>query len=217
MTPSFSINDLKHGYYTYNDQIYFFRQDALDMMLATGDYAGKINFHYNDDIFSSIDWSKKIDVDISDLYRQRAQQLRDSHKYLILAFSGGSDSTQVLWTFLKNNIFLDEIQIMCNEKAISRLDRHMMLADSEFQMFLEYERAVVPMLKIVKELSPNTKINIIDTSDFVVDQLSKNKLEYFHSIHKIPNIIFNDLPIGNTTCSLFLIALSLIYPSSIFF
>jgi hypothetical protein len=37
------------------------------------------------------------------------------------------------------------------------------------------------MLKIVKELSPNTKINIIDTSDFVVDQLSKNKLEYFVS------------------------------------
>ena len=181
MPPSFAIDDLKYGYYTYKDQIYFNRQDAFDVMLATGDYAGQVKFHFNDDIFSSIDWSKKIDVDISDLYKQRAQQLRDSHKYLILAFSGGSDSTQILCTFLKNNIFLDEIQVICSEKAISKLDRSMLLADNEFQNFLEYERAVVPMLKIIRERSPNTKINIVDVSDFIVDQLSKNKMEYFVS------------------------------------
>jgi hypothetical protein len=198
MTPSFAIDDLKYGYYTYKDQIYFNRQDAFAVMLATGDYAGQVKFHFNDDVFSSIDWSKKIDVDISDLYRQRAQQLRDSHKYLILAFSGGSDSTQILLTFLKNNIFLDEIQVICSEKAIAKLDRSMMLADNEFQNFLEYERAVVPMLKIVRERSPNTKINIVDVSDFIVDQLSKNKMEYFVSNPKYSlqasDYVINQMP-----------------------
>ena len=46
---------------------------------------------------------------ISDLYRLRAQELRDSYDYLVLNVSGGPDSMNILKTFVNNNIVLDEI------------------------------------------------------------------------------------------------------------
>lgn len=43
------------------------------------------------------------------LYKRRAEHLRDTFDYLILAYSGGVDSTKVLETFVYNGIVLDEI------------------------------------------------------------------------------------------------------------
>jgi len=43
------------------------------------------------------------------LYALRARQLREKYDYLVLYFSGGADSTNILKTFIDNNIFLDEI------------------------------------------------------------------------------------------------------------
>jgi hypothetical protein len=46
---------------------------------------------------------------LQELYRLRALQLRGSYDHLILLFSGGSDSVNILHAFIDNNIFLDEI------------------------------------------------------------------------------------------------------------
>jgi hypothetical protein len=61
----------------------------------------------------SIDWSVEPKESFAELKKQRALQLRNSYKYLILYYSGGSDSTTVLNTFLDNNIPLDEVIINC--------------------------------------------------------------------------------------------------------
>ena len=44
--------------------------------------------------------------------KERALQLKDELGEIILAFSGGSDSTLILNTFLKHNIPIDEV-VMC--------------------------------------------------------------------------------------------------------
>lgn len=171
-------DQLHLGYYIYDNQKFLTREGALDMMLAKEDYEGNIQFYYNDHIFDKMNWRINSSISISTFYKMRAQQLRDKYKYLILRYSGGSDSTQVLESFLKNKIFLDEIVVINHQKAINNLDRTMMLNDPTLSEYLEYEMAVVPQLKRVKELSPNTKITILDSSDNLIDQLGNKKYEH---------------------------------------
>lgn len=166
------------GFYLYDNKIFLTRETALDEMLAKKDYAGQIQFYYNDHVFDKINWQNDISFSISELYKMRAQQLRDKYKYLILRYSGGSDSTQALESFLKNNIFLDELIVVNHQKAINNLDRNQMVNDSSLAEFLEYEYAVIPQLKRVKELSPNTKITLLDSSDNLVNQLANKKYEH---------------------------------------
>lgn len=59
--------------------------------------------------FDFIDWSKEPAETFKELCKQRAQQIRDTNDYVILYFSGGSDSTTVLNAFVDNGIFIDEV------------------------------------------------------------------------------------------------------------
>lgn len=169
------MNHLHTGFYMYNKKIYFIREDAYEDMLANKDYDSEITFHYNDYIFSQLNWQQEPNVDISVLYKMRAQQIRDKYKHVIVSFSGGSDSYEVLWSFLNNDIFIDEIQVSCFEKMTKNLDKNMMMFDRELSYYMEYELAVKPMLKYVSEKSPNTKITILDASDFLNTQIGGNK------------------------------------------
>jgi hypothetical protein len=69
-------------------------------------------FHVNN-IFDKLDWSKEPTKSLKNLYKERAEQIRSLYNYIILYFSGGSDSITVLNTFLDNNILIDEIVINC--------------------------------------------------------------------------------------------------------
>ena len=166
------------GFYLYDNQAFLMREDALDLMLLKKDYSGTIQFYYNDHIFSKMNWEQDIQVSISQLYKMRAQQLRDKYNYLILRYSGGSDSTQALESFLSNGIFLDEIIVVNHQKAINNLDRSVMINDPNLSEYLEYEYAVVPKLNRVKSISPNTKITVLDSSDNLFDQLANKKYDH---------------------------------------
>jgi hypothetical protein len=68
-------------------------------------------------VFSSYDWKKEPLDSLAELYRRRAQQLRDSYDYIILCYSGGSDSDNILHSFVDNNIQIDEVVSMINLDA----------------------------------------------------------------------------------------------------
>jgi hypothetical protein len=163
------------GHYTYKDKIYFSRAEALDEMLLTGDYEGRMWFWYNDDVFKQYNWSHPVHIQLKELYKIRAQQLRDKYKYLVLAFSGGSDSVQILNTFLKYNIFIDEIITCHHSKMINPLDKKEIKRDKDLALFLEYERSTVHYLNVVKDKSPDTKITDLDLSGYLHDQLINKK------------------------------------------
>jgi len=59
--------------------------------------------------WDSINWTEEPSEPLEELYKQRALQLRGSYDYLILYYSGGSDSSTVLNIFKKYNIPLDEV------------------------------------------------------------------------------------------------------------
>lgn len=164
--------------YVYKNEVYSERETVFDSMILNKDYNSKIQFSFYEDVFDAINWQVEPSTDISILYKLRAQQLRDKYDYLILLFSGGSDSVQILNTFLKNNIFIDEIQITHHSEMINRLDRNALLNDPALKEFLEYEYAALPMLKKVSELSPSTKITTLDASQYISDQFFKKQFTH---------------------------------------
>lgn len=162
-------------YYYYNKKAFDTRESAFEEMLLNDDYQSTVQFHFNEHVFRKINWRNEPTQTIDELYRLRAQQLRDTYSYLILAFSGGSDSTQILKTFLRHNIFIDEIQVIHHSDLKKRIDEKELLTDNEFKQFMEYDYAVVPMLKEVHEKSPQTKITTLDLSQYVYDQYVKGQ------------------------------------------
>jgi hypothetical protein len=169
----------KHGNYTYdnNGKVFYTREEVFDDMIINQKYNAKLQFCFHDELFEKVNWAIEPDVDIGTLYKMRAQQLRDKYNYLILGFSGGSDSVQVLYTFLKNNIFIDEIQTHHHAKAVERLGEDVVANDPDLQDFLEYKYAALPLLEMVRKLSPKTKITTLDCSDFSqVDYYNKKYL-----------------------------------------
>ena len=66
----------------------------------------------------NIDWTFEPLESWDTLCKERALQLKDELGKIILAFSGGSDSTLILNTFLKHNIPIDEV-VMCRGEPYS--------------------------------------------------------------------------------------------------
>jgi len=175
-----STPQLQNGFYVYKAEIYTSKDDVLDKMNENGDYDGKIHFYYNDHVYSKIDWSVEPEIGLEQLYINRAKQLRDKYDYLILAFSGGSDSTEILRTFLDNDIFIDEIQTVNHQKLFDSVSEGYKKLYKSFAIYhSEYKINALPLLKEVAIRSPNTKITVIDASDFLIDETINMKFTIF--------------------------------------
>jgi hypothetical protein len=174
-------------YYSYNNSAYFSRESVFESMLMNNDIHSNVEFKFADKVFDKVDWSKDINVSISTLYKMRAKQLRDKYNYLILAFSGGSDSSQMLNTFLNNNIFIDEIQVVHHEKLVSKLDENIIIPNGKMNALLEYKYAVKPMLDRVTKESPRTKITTLDASDFSLNQFTAGSLATMFGEKDLPS------------------------------
>lgn len=118
------------------------------------------NFYFNDREFSKLDWYTEPTEDLDTLYTLRAKQLRDEYEYLVLCFSGGTDSTHVLETFYYNNIHIDEIV------SVGALSQDNSEGSSE-NMNMLIKSNVIPRLKGY-DLS-NTKITVVDFSKYYHD------------------------------------------------
>ena len=109
--------------YLYNNKLYGSSINALIAAISDGKVHIDRKYGTSSDIitpvlFNDPDWVSKIDWSLEPLdswenmCRERALQLKDELGEIILAFSGGSDSTLILNTFLKHNIPIDEV-VMC--------------------------------------------------------------------------------------------------------
>lgn len=86
-----------------------FFQSKAHALLYASEYSKNIQYYYNDHEFEHWNWCIEPRESLAELYRQRAQQLRDQYDHIVLMFSGGSDSTNMLRTFLDNQIVIDEV------------------------------------------------------------------------------------------------------------
>ena len=158
------IKSSTYGFYEYAGGVYYDKSSALDAALVNQDYNPHIRFNFNDHVFSKIDWETEPDISITDLYKMRAQQLRDEYDYLILMYTGGSDSREVLYSFLNNGVFLDEV-VTVHPTAL--LENTPVIADINHKdaFLFEFNLTTLPGLAEVNKLSPKTTVQIVDMSD----------------------------------------------------
>ena len=106
-----------------------------------------VTFHMGDQ-YDNYDWSVEPDQSWRQMLKEYAQELRDTHKYLRLYYSGGSDSQTILNTFVQNKIHLDEIAVV----RMSPIDDFLHASEQE------QNKVAVPQLKAIVEDIPHTLI-----------------------------------------------------------
>lgn len=93
-------------YYSNDEKVFPSKIEALFYKHATGN---EISFYYYDDVYKSIDWTIEPVSNLQELYKFQAEKIRSEYDYVILCYSGGYDSNQILDTFYQNKIKLDKI------------------------------------------------------------------------------------------------------------
>ena len=101
-------SDFPH-YYSIDGKIFDNKVDAFNYNLKTKQ---DVFFYYHDNIWSKCDWTKEPSESIEYYYKEQAQKIRDEYDYVILCYSGGFDSSNILETFHYNNIKIDKIVIV---------------------------------------------------------------------------------------------------------
>lgn len=156
------------GYYTIGSKIFWDKATALIEGTKMGLKYDDLKWNFNDSKFSLHDWTAEPSLDIRAYYQMRAKQLREKYDYLILNFSGGSDSATALYSFIQQGLFVDEVVVRhasAGTKKYSPNDK-IFSAENEFS---ELEYAAMPILKWLEKVSPKTKITIHDFSKDIID------------------------------------------------
>ncbi len=140
-----------------------------------------INFWYHDEVFNSVDRTLLGKISLNTLYKERAQQLRDRYQYLILNYSGGADSHNILRTFLDNDIKLDEICVFWPKPLIDGKFYTPNSVDvSVKNRWSEWNYSIEPTLKWIAQNHPEIKIHI---KDFVGNPNDINISELFDKLN----------------------------------
>lgn len=150
-----------HGYYVCNNKNYLYRYNAL--VEATRSKQA-IDWNFNNEVYNTVDWRKPLNRPLSELYRERAQQLRDKYKYLILAYSGGSDSDNILRAFVDNNIHLDEVWVDWPHGLIDKVGFTYSSSVAYENLPSEWVYTIGPKLEQLAIQNPDIKIHISDAA-----------------------------------------------------
>lgn len=174
------------GCYQVGNRLFINKAEALQVASALN---LKLQWWFNDAVFQAIDWSIPIETSLPELYRQRAQQIRDKYDFVSLFFSGGVDSANILYTFVSNNILLDEIVMMRPGSLSNKNDDTDRRSDN---IYSELEYAALPFInKYVTD--KRTKIRFIDLEEHTRAFLSNDSLAaQYHT--SLSNMSCNDIP-----------------------
>lgn len=159
-----NVLDSKYGCWVCSGIVFRNKYDALCYANQTNQL--DVKFYFHNHVWKKFDRSKLGKNTLPDLYKQRAQQLRDRYDHLVLHYSGGSDSHNILHTFLSNNIKLDEISVrwakpLRDGKFYTPNNQDKSAKNSAS----EWDYVIKPTLEYIKEFYPEIKITIVDFTE----------------------------------------------------
>jgi hypothetical protein len=156
----------KYGYWGYLNKKFLNKFEALANATSTTKH--EVKFRYHDQVWSKFDRTLLGKYSLNELYKQRAQQLRDKYDYLILYYSGGADSHNILRTFIDNNILLDEVCVkwpkLLMDGGLYTPNQHDTSAKNYWS---EWNYSVKPTLEWLSQNHPSIKITIKDYTDSI--------------------------------------------------
>lgn len=98
--------DEKLGYYTVDNQKF---ESKIQALIYATKFKKPVRWVFNNRVFDYHNWKLEPAEDLDTLYRRRARELREKYDYLVLCYSGGSDSNNILEAFIQEGLVIDEI------------------------------------------------------------------------------------------------------------
>lgn len=165
------------GFYQAGDFKTYSKLEALEFGKKLG---LPVSWNFNKEIFGSINWQQEPAGDLDHWYGVRACQLREKYDYIVLWFSGGADSHNMLNAFVKNNLFIDEIAQYHSMEGAQ--------GDKKTLMNQEVFETSAPITTNLIENNPtykNTVHRLVDISQIIaqVNIIDSNKWDYFYKVN----------------------------------
>lgn len=155
----------KLGYYMVENKVF---SEKIEAMLYANSLKVDLTWHFNNEVFDKVDWTVEPEGSLDDFYKIRAQQIRDQYDYVIVMCSGGGDSTNVAYSFLKNNIHLDEIIASAPVSGLNLWNSHSKTNEAGNTMS-ETLLVQLPLMAEIKQQYPNVKITLNDYFDSLIN------------------------------------------------
>lgn len=185
----------KIGFYTVGQNKFYGKVEALIEATKTGIFP---NWHFNPQVYNNIDWTIEPSVPLKELYRLRAQQLRNKYDWIRVEASGGGDSTTAILSFLQNGIHLDEVVFRYPKTGDKNVHGDPYNTKCE-NTLSEWDFAAKPLLNWIATHYPRVKLTMHDYAEDMLnktyeeDWVFKSK-DYFLPSHpfKHDNVAFID-------------------------
>lgn len=186
-------NNYPQGYWQVGDKKFINKYQALlESKLNNNRY---VRYDYFNKIWENYDISELGKFSLQELYKKRAIQLREKYDYLILYFSGGADSYNVLRSFIDNGIKIDEVCVKwCNATLESNSNIYTPNSTniSAYNYLSEWDFAIKPVLEMLANSHPEIKIEIVDwTKDLKI----YNPEDVFAAVNHWHDIEINSMAI----------------------
>ena len=175
----FKNDPFKHGYYEVNGHRTFSKLEAIELQNKTGHWP---YWRFNDEVFARQNWLQDPQLDLYELYKSRARQIRETYDYVVLFYSGGSDSVNILSAWMDAGLKIDEIATVWNLKGAK---------DPDDYMNAEVSRVVLPGIQRLKDKGFEFKFRLIDITKHTVDFVNRVQSDYIYYVsnHFSPNNI----------------------------
>jgi len=175
----FKNDPFKHGFYEINGYRTFSKLEAIEIQNKTGVFP---EWNFNRPVFDNINWTKEPSLDLYEMYKDRARQIREAYDYVVLFYSGGSDSVNILTAWMDADLKIDEIATLWNIEGSK---------DPTDFMNDEVVRVVFPDITLLKNKGYEFKIRLIDLTEHTVNfiQSVDQDYKYYVNNHWSPNNI----------------------------
>jgi hypothetical protein len=171
-----TFNPDKFGFYRVGERTSYSKFEAAQWCKE-----GELpEWDFNQSTYDKIDWKVEPETDLWTLYKMRAKQIRENYDYIVLWYSGGSDSHNLLHAFLDANVKFDEIATTWNYEQTGEKYNH---------QNAEISHVVLPDIKTLKDAGLDFKFRLIDISELTVELFKSwgTEFEYNVNFHFSPN------------------------------
>jgi hypothetical protein len=170
----------KFGFYTVGDFKTYSKLEAIEF---SGAHKLPVDWNFNREKFSQLDWMQEPPGSLEFWYAQRAKEIRNKYDYIVLWYSGGADSHNALMSFVNNNIFIDEIAQFHNLSGDG--------GNKKTYLNEEVFVTAAPLSQHLIENNPiyrHTNHRLVDLFELEKDLLVKdnNQWDYFYKVGMFP-------------------------------
>lgn len=161
----------KFGYYQVGDRKTYSKLESLEWQKQTRLWS---EWNFNRDAFDRVQWHQEPPVPLWDLYKVRARQIREAYDYCVIFYSGGSDSQNVLHSWIDADCRIDEVATF-----------HYFEGAGGYQGFMNDEvyKVAIPTIKALQN-QHSIRHRLIDISQDLVDLMTCDIHDYKYMITK---------------------------------